>query len=329
MDNTEDLAAKERYIKLAKTLQGSAMDLEELIDALGLREHYTEYEKTSVDICNSLIDKIPTLGSGKSRETTVSNQRKEQDLTKWFKNIYYHMVALDFSQCPAAKPLDRYSLQNHENTKAKLAPYECGLPIEVLGQMAYYAQCVWNEQFTRTFVPIIFLHGINMDIYLFACSGNRRVVLGRKIRAFTNVSDLVRFLHFGGQKRYATVKRVDCEKDSTVKVTGRISREVDIWRRAAYLLKVLYQGKDAILKLSWIPVSRQPEGVLYNLMSQGSHGVDYIPKDVFLIDWGYGKVILDALNSSQKKKVNTEWGIDINNLTSNEDARDGMTDTVY
>ncbi|KAJ1857943.1 hypothetical protein LPJ73_001970, partial [Coemansia sp. RSA 2703] len=117
MDNTEDLAAKERYIKLAKTLQGSAMDLEELIDALGLREHYTEYEKTSVDICNSLIDKIPTLGSGKSRETTVSNQRKEQDLTKWFKNIYYHMVALDFSQCPAAKPLDRYSLQNHENTK--------------------------------------------------------------------------------------------------------------------------------------------------------------------------------------------------------------------
>ncbi|KAJ2397513.1 hypothetical protein GGI05_000603 [Coemansia sp. RSA 2603] len=70
--------------------------------------------------------------------------------------------------------------------EAKLAPYECGLPIEVLGQMAYYAQCVWNEQFTRTFVPIIFLHGINMDIYLFACSGNRRVVLGRYIKDVKN-----------------------------------------------------------------------------------------------------------------------------------------------
>ncbi|KAJ2366051.1 hypothetical protein IW150_006047, partial [Coemansia sp. RSA 2607] len=287
--------------------------------------------------------------------------------------------------------------------EAKQAQFEDGLPDEVLGQMAYCAQCVWNEQFTRIFVAVIFLHGTKIDIFVFA---------RKRFGHFTNVSDLVRFLHFDGQKRYATVKRVDCEKDSTVKITGRISRAVDIWRRAAYLLKVLYQGKEAVLKLSWIPVSRQPEGVLYDLMSQSCHGVDYIAKvfcsgilisnflgyrlefilmeycgeplidvfkrngenpnkkncllglaedaikkistcllqarsagvyhrdvsagnitlrgqDVFLIDWGYGKVILDALDSRQKEKVNAEWGIDINNLTANEDARDGMTGTVY
>ncbi|KAJ1854847.1 hypothetical protein LPJ73_002417, partial [Coemansia sp. RSA 2703] len=193
--------------------------------------------------------------------------------------------------------------------KAQLAQFKDSLLDEVLGQMTYYAQCVWNEQVTRTFVPVIFLHGTEIDIFVFARSGYQRVALGRIIHNasyytvdkqgiadtmrnlwffliqpserfwhFTNVSDLVRFLNFDDQKRYATVKRVDCEKDSTVKITGRMSREVDIWCRAAYLLKVLHQGKEAVLKLSWIPVSRQPEGVLYDLMSQSCHGVDYILK---------------------------------------------------
>ncbi|KAJ2392465.1 hypothetical protein GGI05_002662 [Coemansia sp. RSA 2603] len=335
----------------------------------------------------------------------------------------------DFSRYPCAQPRERIKLVNYDKDKvanthtkleyafyytgyesenfgsahiimeAKQAQFEDGLPDEVLGQMAYCAQCVWNEQFTRIFVAVIFLHGTKIDIFVFARSGYQRVALGQLIH---NASCYT---------RYATVKRVDCEKDSTVKITGRISRAVDIWRRAAYLLKVLYQGKEAVLKLSWIPVSRQPEGVLYDLMSQSCHGVDYIAKvfcsgilisnflgyrlefilmeycgeplidvfkrngenpnkkncllglaedaikkistcllqarsagvyhrdvsagnitlrgqDVFLIDWGYGKVILDALDSRQKEKVNAEWGIDINNLTANEDARDGMTADV-
>ncbi|KAJ2787533.1 hypothetical protein GGI15_000664 [Coemansia interrupta] len=351
------------------------------------------------------------------------------------------MVDSDFSRCPDAKPREHFLLENHETNsvagtlakpdyvlyyegyersdfgsahviiEAKLAQFDCNLPVEVLGQIGYYAKCVWEKQFTRTFVPVILLHGTKVDLCLFSRSGYSRVPLGRFIKDpkkhiegfertiattirklwffliqpserfghFVNVSSKPRYLLFNREKRYATVKRAALDCDSSVRVTGRIDRKVEVSHRVAYLLNVRYQGEEAVLKLSWLPVKRQPEGVLYDLLNGGNHRVDCIPKvfrsgilvsdflgyrlefilmehcgkplideragvyhrdisagnitlreqEVFLIDWGYGKAIPDALDRRQKEKVNSDWGIDIDRLTVNEDARDGVTGTVY
>ncbi|KAJ2841847.1 hypothetical protein J3B02_005759 [Coemansia erecta] len=50
--------------------------------------------------------------------------------------------------------------------------------------------------------------------------------------------------------------------------------------------------------------------------------------EVFLIDWGFGKV-LRTLSLSAKTAVKNDWDIDLDELTRNEDARDGMTGTIY
>ncbi|KAJ1724400.1 hypothetical protein LPJ53_001356, partial [Coemansia erecta] len=197
----------------------------------------------------------------------------------------------------------------HIIIEAKLAQFDDDLPVEVLGQMAYYAKCVWETQFTRTFVPVVLLHGTKADLCLFARSGYSRVPLGQFIKDakqlissiertiastirklwffliqpserfghFVNVSSKPRYLRFNGDKCHATIEQGDRDRNSSIRVTGKIDRKMEVSRRAAYLLKVRYQGKDAVLKLSWIPVNRQPEGVLYDLLSGGSHKVDCIP----------------------------------------------------
>ncbi|KAJ2787292.1 hypothetical protein GGI15_000842 [Coemansia interrupta] len=168
-------------------------------------------------------------------------------------------------------------------------------------------------------------------------------------------------------------------------------------------------GSDAVLKLSWTPVERQPEGALYDILQHGKvenipkiyrsgiivgdflgyrleyilmehcgepvnalfakHGQDANDDDylyscagnviqkvcacllqaasagvfhrdvsagnitlrdgkVFLIDWGFGKVIPAVLDVNTKDIVNGTWNIDLDKITRSEDARDGVTGTV-
>ncbi|KAJ1720427.1 hypothetical protein LPJ53_004953 [Coemansia erecta] len=313
--------------------------------------------------------------------------------------------------------------------------------MEALGQMAEYAHCVWQAQPTRVFVPVIYLYGVRMDLILFARSGYRRVALGEylyntcaygkdetdmivdsirrlwflliqppeKFGHFVGVSGLAPYLVFEGDKKSTTVKLATEETNVTLEIKGRIPRKVGVNLRMAYLLVVRYGGNDAVLKLSWAPVERQPEGALYDILQSGK--VDYIPHiycsgvivsdflgyrleyilmehcgeplasvfkndaadptkkgklfsdaghviskvcacllqaakmgvyhrdvsagnitmrdgKVFLIDWGFGKVIPATLNGETKALVNLAWDIDLDKITKNEDARDGVTGTV-
>ncbi|KAJ1721060.1 hypothetical protein LPJ53_004369 [Coemansia erecta] len=313
--------------------------------------------------------------------------------------------------------------------------------MEALGQMAEYAHCVWQAQPTRVFVPVVYLYGVEMDLILFARSGYRRIALGEylynscvisksetdlivdsirglwflliqppeKFGHFTGISRLAPYLLFEDDKISTTVKRARKESDDTLKIKSRISRKVGVNLRTAYLLVVRYKGGDAVLKLSWAPVERQPEGALYDILQRGE--VDYIPHiyrsgvivpdflgyrleyilmehcgeplvsvfkadasdptkkeklfsdassvvqkvcacllqaaragvlhrdvsagnitlrdgKVFLMDWGFGKVIPATLDGNTKKLVNSTWGIDLDKITKNEDARDGVTGTV-
>ncbi|KAJ2398239.1 hypothetical protein GGI05_000205 [Coemansia sp. RSA 2603] len=313
--------------------------------------------------------------------------------------------------------------------------------MEALGQMAEYAHCIWKAQPTRVFVPVIYLYGASMDIMLFARCGYRRISLGEylynsrvvdkdrtdmivdsicdlwflliqppeKFGHFVGISGKAKKLLFQGDKKLTTVKRVISETEDTLEIKGRIPRTVGISLRTAYLLVVKYKGNDAVLKLAWTPVERQPEGALYDILQHGE--VDYIPhiyrsgiivsdflgyrleyilmehcgkplaslfktdvlssarKDklfsdagnvirkvcacllqaakagvfhrdvsagnitirddkVFLIDWGFGKVVSTTLSAHTKERVNSDWNISLDTITRNEDARDGVTGTV-
>ncbi|KAJ1718235.1 hypothetical protein LPJ53_006613, partial [Coemansia erecta] len=129
------------------------------------------------------------------------------------------MSKLDFDRFPAAKPRELLKLVNHESSsvagttakpdyvlyykgyecrdfrsahiiiEAKLAQFDGNLPVEVLGQMGYYAKCVWETQFTRTFVPVVLLHGTKVDLCLFARSGYSRVPLGQFMMDAKNPDD--------------------------------------------------------------------------------------------------------------------------------------------
>ncbi|KAJ2395099.1 hypothetical protein GGI05_001743 [Coemansia sp. RSA 2603] len=313
--------------------------------------------------------------------------------------------------------------------------------MEALGQMVEYAHCIWKAQPTRVFVPVLYLYGVRMDLILFARCGYRRVPLGEylynsravdkdrtdmvidsilkmwflliqppeKFGHFVGVSEEAIYLTFEGDKKLTSVKRVISETEDTLEIKGRIPRTVGISLRTAYLLVVKYKGNDAVLKLAWTPVERQPEGALYDILQRGE--VDCIPhiyrsgiivsdflgyrleyilmehcgkplaslfktdvlssarKDklfsnagnvirkvcacllqaekagvfhrdvsagnitirddkVFLIDWGFGKVVLATLDAHTKEHVNSDWNISLDTITRNEDARDGIVGTV-
>ncbi|KAJ2783693.1 hypothetical protein GGI15_002487 [Coemansia interrupta] len=67
-------------------------------------------------------------------------------------------------------------------------------------------------------------------------------------------------------------------------------------------------------------------GVVHRDISAGN--ITLRDGKVFLIDWGFGKVIPAKLNGQIKQQVNAAWGIDLDQITENEDARDGVTGTV-
>ncbi|KAJ2656123.1 hypothetical protein IW148_005772 [Coemansia sp. RSA 1199] len=192
--------------------------------------------------------------------------------------------------------------------EAKLASHTESLPDVVLGQLAEYARTVWTEQPTRTFVPVILLHGANMTLFVFARSGYYRVEMGTYL--FTNAVRpqykalaIMRFLqklwfliiqppdrfgHFADVSiDYKSLRFLGSVLDSRVEVAGsgktldvklgdRIARDVPLIRRTAYLIKATYCNKPVVLKYSWTPVDRLPEGAVYRVLEL--HEVSCLPK---------------------------------------------------
>ncbi|KAJ2651425.1 hypothetical protein IW137_000634 [Coemansia sp. RSA 1287] len=204
--------------------------------------------------------------------------------------------------------------------EAKLASHTQTLPNLVLGQLAEYSRVVWKEQPTRTFVPVILLHGANMSLFVFARSGYYRANLGAYLFAsaaglqedtsdfrlslrnlwflmkqppnrfghFADVSIDYEFLRFSGSVLDSKVEVVGLGNVSDVEVGDRITRHIPLIRRAAFLTKAKYRGMPAVLKYSWTPVDRLPEGAVYKVLE--SQNVSCLPniyssgilvKDVF------------------------------------------------
>ncbi|KAJ2569321.1 hypothetical protein IW140_003166 [Coemansia sp. RSA 1813] len=56
--------------------------------------------------------------------------------------------------------------------------------------------------------------------------------------------------------------------DGIAEIREKISRPVRIIRRSSYMYRVTFEGKEAVLKLTWVPVSRFPEGAAYQLLEE-------------------------------------------------------------
>ncbi|KAJ2160816.1 hypothetical protein GGF46_001946 [Coemansia sp. RSA 552] len=206
--------------------------------------------------------------------------------------------------------------------EAKTSAVEASSSCESLGQIAYYARKVWEAQPTRTFVPVLFLHGTLMTLVVFMRSGYYKVELGSFLLATTLHDDpntaevesafqLLWFLlslppndfgyyvdkvfedlnfNFDGDETSTKVEVVKLLGGETVSLRERIERETPLIQRAAHLFMVDYKGKEAVLKLSWAPVSCMPECAIYDVLKRS--GIKRIPqilrKGIIIEDfWGY------------------------------------------
>ncbi|KAJ2510523.1 hypothetical protein H4217_007830 [Coemansia sp. RSA 1939] len=180
---------------------------------------------------------------------------------------------------------------------------------EVLGQIGVYAETVWKAQFTRKFVPVFLLHGPNLTLYIFSrgypaviplgsifhtTDRTNEVNVGRLVRTLQNVCFLLlqpsdkfghivdvsknkaTYLSFGGTRRNATVAVAASNTPRVVKINNTICQQTDVYRRVGYICDIKFEDKKAVLKLSWTPVSRLPEGAVYDVLRL--NGVEGIPE---------------------------------------------------
>ncbi|KAJ2763342.1 hypothetical protein H4S06_000148 [Coemansia sp. BCRC 34490] len=198
----------------------------------------------------------------------------------------------------------------HMFVEAKLAPTYGYLPTDTLRQILDYVNTIWTVQYTRFFVPIMYLHGEQLTLFVFTRGPWYRVELGNicytssspkyQIRYslretllrlwFITTLPAERFGHFCDaetglqsirfEKTSATSKLtcatlVDPGDQNTLSLAVRIPRTVNPRSRLTCLFDTTYQFKRAVLKLSWTPVKRLPEGAVYEVLRRS--GIKGIP----------------------------------------------------
>ncbi|KAJ2676163.1 hypothetical protein GGI25_003668 [Coemansia spiralis] len=191
----------------------------------------------------------------------------------------------------------------HTIVEAKIDYCPGELPALDLGQLADYALEIWKAQPTRVFVPIFFLHGQCIDLFLFTRSGYIRTELGpicyisnntnrRPIRSLqTTLQKLWFFLTLPADKFGQVcgapdedvrldVKKKD-EDDVLVDSIGfsytrgfklgrPICSRMRLVGRCAHVLKSVYNKKPAVLKILWTPKDRITEGAVYAILHESN-----------------------------------------------------------
>ncbi|KAJ2832922.1 hypothetical protein FBU31_001997 [Coemansia sp. 'formosensis'] len=202
----------------------------------------------------------------------------------------------------------------HIIVEAKLAEYNGDIRAKDFAQIADYQYSVWKAQRTRAFVPILFLHGSQLDLIIFTRGhlyrmklgsicystqiirkhdiNNVRLTMARLYYLITlpserfghicDVSQEQQYLRFvrnpGEDSVLATVEShlmpVVRPHDSSdlLSIQGYIKRFVHPRGRLAHVFRTSFRGETAVLKLSWTPVDRMPEGAVYELLKQAGVG---------------------------------------------------------
>ncbi|KAJ2883183.1 hypothetical protein H4R27_002926 [Coemansia aciculifera] len=200
----------------------------------------------------------------------------------------------------------------HIIVEGKLKNMPDPIAVKAFAQIADYQYNVWKAQHTRAFVPVLFLHGSKLDLVVFARDHWYRVELGsvcydtqvvrkqdiddvrltmarlyyvitQPSESFGHICDVshgwkhVSFVRDSGVNSVLTtaMSSPDPTTDS-VALSGHISRFVHPRGRLAHVFRTKYKGMAAILKLSWTPVDRMPEGAFYEILDKAD--VKGIPK---------------------------------------------------
>ncbi|KAJ2251856.1 hypothetical protein GGI13_003611 [Coemansia sp. RSA 455] len=206
----------------------------------------------------------------------------------------------------------------HIIVEGKLSRVPDPIDEDTLGQIADYQYSVWKAQRTRAFVPVLLVHGTQLDLVAFTRDHWYRVELGpvsygkqvvrnqdiEKVRlTMARLYYLItlpseRFGHFcdvnDGQQCLRFVPNADensvlatveshakpavgsSVSDDLIDLSGYIERFIHPRGRLAHVFKTMYRGATAIIKLSWTPVDRLPEGAIYEILDKA--GVQGVPR---------------------------------------------------
>ncbi|KAJ1999133.1 hypothetical protein GGI04_004703 [Coemansia thaxteri] len=183
---------------------------------------------------------------------------------------------------------------------------------KTLKQIADYQHSIWKAQRTRTFIPVLFLHGTRLDLIVFTRSYSYRIKLGHichnpkgvtddgvdavrltmvrlyylltlPTESFGHVCNVrygrqhLRFVrHLDNGSVLATAKPVRNRTTDSVSLFNYNKRYIHPRGRLAHVFTTPYKGEPAILKLSWTPIDRMPESAVYDILKEAE--VDGIPR---------------------------------------------------
>ncbi|KAJ2079914.1 hypothetical protein H4R24_003443 [Coemansia sp. RSA 988] len=177
-----------------------------------------------------------------------------------------------------------------------------------------YVYAIWNNQPTRAFVPALYLHDSQLILLVFTQDKWHEIIIGPMcystlmdsdddfgdiLRAFQKYWFIVTlsphlFGHFcdvGNELQYldlvhdsndeimvkARMLKTTIGNSSALDISKRIPHHIYARHRAAYLFDLEHCAHGrVVLKLSWTPVDRLPEGAVYDLLA--NIDLENIPK---------------------------------------------------
>ncbi|KAJ2251764.1 hypothetical protein GGI13_003665 [Coemansia sp. RSA 455] len=339
----------DRHTKLANALEGlgTSLNFPELLRQLGLESAHRDYETATGDIFDNIASYVPTIGSAslgersgdealESKKTYVKKlmdvvqlmrgQAAEAGaLPKHYARMPYNVLdRMDhfvddepFPQLDVSFVFNGQGEMTFSDVYIALKAEECANGPDAyrkhIGELADYALALWKRQPTRTFIPVLFLHGHQLDLLVFTRRGyfwtgvgpvlftdhcvDRDILsakIGLSLRCLWFLPTLpagkLGFLfdfyfdswatpcrlRIDASTFPATVEETRDSDGTVVFVKELIKRPVQITGRCSYLFNAKYGDEEVVLKLAWTCTHRLPEGAVYRVLE--ARGVPIIPK---------------------------------------------------
>ncbi|KAJ1746117.1 hypothetical protein LPJ79_005985, partial [Coemansia sp. RSA 1821] len=273
------------------------------------------------------------------------NKENEKGLVKCFEKVVRMFNICNSALNDSGNPIWPYMIWNsQENQDKRVAgsnhkmdftfhyPYDNGsllssihIPVEAksnpqvnindkdFGQVADYAAALWECQPTRTFVPVLFINGVQLSMFVFTrdicyrtelgafCHSNAQVneldakrvgmtlcrlafLLTRSPKQFGQFCDTsgcemsyIQFAHPADGSGLADAVISQVPSMSMVEITEkrRIKRPINPRGRLCHVFDTVLDGRKVFLKLSWTPVNRLPESAVYSVLQ--SANIPYVP----------------------------------------------------
>ncbi|KAJ1669758.1 hypothetical protein GGF38_002009, partial [Coemansia sp. RSA 25] len=300
---------------------------------LGLGTKYKVYKGEVGEAFAELAMNIPVVGLVASSSTESGAQKdnspiNERSYVAGFKRLMASLKTITPNLLPEGHRIITYSCEDYQDgglgstplrpdlvfvpdtvgladvadvhiiLEAKQPMTEKAAYDKYLGQLADYALELKKSQPMRSFIPVLFLYGCQLDLVVFTHSHYRRAhigpvldsIVGRRTHPTAAVKNALRdlwfllslpaneFGHLGDDFEalgYAqldmasqpiSLRATDMPGESTLDDIALIDSKVHITGRCAYLYRAHFNGDVVVLKLSWTCANRLPEGAVYRAL---------------------------------------------------------------